>query len=194
MQASSSSIWYEACLQLVSRLYIRQLHCLHYYEFVGNKRQYFAIVMMISVHIAILPTSRWFVTSCTTSAWECHTSEDCSVLDKCADKECGCHSKNPLLKEIFFRRRPIRLICIFCRQPLRTRVRHCKWLHWDWSPLLLHWWLLLYLWTIYLFLWERPSYNWPQVTTFSGAFPWWWDAENYRNYDSTSGEMGTLRR
>lgn len=98
MQASSSSIWYEACLLLVSRLYIRQLHCLHYYEFVGNKRQYFAIVMMISVHIAILTTSRWFFTRCDTSAWECHTSEDCSVLDKCADKECGCHSKNLLLK------------------------------------------------------------------------------------------------
>ena len=135
-----------------------------------------------------------WLTRCEAIAWECHTSEDCRVLDKCADKECGCHSKNPLLKEIFFRRRPIRLICIFCRQPLRTRVRHCKWLHWDWSPLLLHWWLLLYLWTICLFFWERPSYNWPQVTTFSGAFPWWWDAENYRNYDSTSGEMGTLRR
>jgi len=28
---------------------------------------------------------------CDTTAWECHTSKDCSVLDKCADKECGCH-------------------------------------------------------------------------------------------------------
>merc|ERR1712243_154986 len=29
---------------------------------------------------------------CDTRAWECHTSEDCRALDKCADKECGCHS------------------------------------------------------------------------------------------------------
>ena len=86
------------CCAIVSRLYICQLYPLH-------KRQYFAIFIMTSVHIvliAILPPpiwSRW--TRCDTSAWECHTSEDCRVLDKCADKECGCHSKNLLQNKLF---------------------------------------------------------------------------------------------
>merc|ERR1711874_139046 len=34
---------------------------------------------------------RGFPPKCVTSAWECHSSKDCKKIEKCQDKECGCH-------------------------------------------------------------------------------------------------------
>merc|ERR1712004_523195 len=35
---------------------------------------------------------RGWPASCENIAWECRTSEDCKILDKCTDKDCGCHA------------------------------------------------------------------------------------------------------
>ena len=108
----------------------------------------FVILTDIYINQGLYTT--WGGSDCSESSWN-----TLLLFVSLRDSFCPMQQKTiPVDKyKLFCQRRPRKLICFgthLCRQPLRARVRQCQWLHWDWSPLLLHWGLLLRLSTICL--------------------------------------------